>query len=61
VSIATALNFFASLCDTVNLLRIDDTCSRLGEPGGVGWKDVNGDYKRQAVDLVASSGLQTSA
>jgi hypothetical protein len=18
-----------------------DTCSRLGEPGGVGWKDVN--------------------
>src|ERR1700726_4265554 len=37
-----------------------DTCSRLGEPGGVGWKDVTrsvtDDYKRQAVDLVASSG-----
>jgi transposase len=38
-----------------------DTCSRLEEPGGVEWKDVNvghftDDYKRQAVDLVASSG-----
>src|SRR6202047_4571903 len=36
-----------------------DTCSRLKEPGGVGWKDVDVgryDYKRQAVDLVASSG-----
>ena len=36
-----------------------DTCSRLEEPGGVGWKDVNVGrlrYKRQAVDLVASSG-----
>ena len=37
-----------------------DTCSRLGEPGGVRWKHVNvgsftDDYKRQAVDLVASS------
>ena len=38
-----------------------DTCSRLGEPGGVGWKDIyvglfTDDYKRQAVDLVTSSG-----
>jgi hypothetical protein len=41
VSIAIALNFFASLCDRVNLLRIDDICNRLGKPGGVGWKDVN--------------------
>lgn len=38
-----------------------DTCSRLDEPGGVRWKgrqrrSFTGDYKRQAVDLVASSG-----
>ena len=38
-----------------------DTCSRLEEPGGVEWKHVQRrsfteDYKRQAVDLVASSG-----
>src|SRR6476619_4478822 len=38
-----------------------DTCSRLREPGGVGWKgrqrrSFTDDYKRQAVDLVKSSG-----
>jgi len=38
-----------------------DTCSRLEEPGGVGWKDVNVGRLRtstsgKAVDLVASSG-----
>ena len=38
-----------------------DTCSRLEEPGGVGWKDFNVGRLRtttsgQAVDLVASSG-----
>ena len=35
-----------------------DTCSRLEEPGGVEWKDVNVVLYRRllAVDLVASSG-----
>lgn len=38
-----------------------DTCSRLGEPGGVEWKNVRQrqlfteDYKRQAVESAVSS------
>src|SRR6266404_5753764 len=33
----------------VNLPELMDTCSRLEEPGGVGWKDVNGDRLRRII------------
>lgn len=37
-----------------------DTCSKLGKPRGVEWKDIirsfTRDYKRKAVELVVSSG-----
>src|SRR5260370_39916813 len=43
-----------------------DTCSRLGEPRGVKMEErqrrsFTDDYKRQAVDLVASSGRSIGA